>query len=91
MFPAAQLWGYLPAAISVGLMPLFLVGLERLDRRSALPAVCACGAIVSWLHPWQGQVLLVTVLGAIALLRGRGAPLRRVAIACAATLAPLLY
>ncbi len=91
MLPAAQLWGYLPAAISVGLMPLFLLGVERLDRRGALAAVCACGAIVSWLHPWQGQVLLVTVVAAIVLLRDRRLPYGRVAVACAATLAPLLY
>jgi hypothetical protein len=90
-FPAAQLWGYLPAAISVGLMPLFLLQIERLERPRVLAVVCACGAIVSWLHPWQGQVLLVTVVAAVVLLRGHPHPYRRLAVACAATMAPLLY
>lgn len=90
-FPASLLWGYLPAAISVGLMPVFLLGLERLERGRTVVAVAVCGAIVSWLHPWQGQVLLVTVVAAAALLRRRDLPYGRMAIACAATLAPLLY
>ena len=91
MFPAAQLWGYLPAAISIGLMPLFLLRIERLDRPRALPVACVLGAIVSWLHPWQGQVVLVTVVAAALVLRRRDLPWARLAVACAATLAPLLY
>ena len=91
MNPAAMLWGYLPAAISVGLMPLFLVGLERMERPRDVVWVSLCGATVAWLHPWQGQVLLVTVVAAVLLLRRRDLPWVRMGIACGATFAPLLY
>ena len=97
MFPGALLWGYLPAAIAVGLMPLFLLGVERLARPGdgrprprEVAAVAACGALAAWLHPWQGQVLLVCVVAALALDRREDRSLLGPAIACAATLVPLL-
>jgi hypothetical protein len=94
-YPAARLWGYLPAAIAIGLMPLFLLGAERLARRPGrardVALVSACGAAASWLHPWQGQVLLLTLALAVALRRGRGRGHGGLAIAATATLAPLLY
>jgi hypothetical protein len=95
MYSAGLLWGYLPAAISVALMPLFLLGVERVAARPArareLAAVCACGAAASWLHPWQGQVLLVTLVAALVLRPRRDRRLGPVVLAGAATLAPLLY
>jgi hypothetical protein len=90
-FPVAQLWGYLPTAISVGLMPVFLLAVERLDEPRALATACACGAAAAWLHPWQGQVLLVTLAAGAALVRPARRDLGRLALAGAATLAPLLY
>jgi hypothetical protein len=100
LLPAEFLWGYLPSAISVALMPLFLLGVERLVRDSPagrvvgrprdLLAVSACGLVASWLHPWQGETLLVIVAGAVALDRFS----RRyvvLAIPLIALTAPLVY
>jgi Glycosyltransferase family 87 len=88
MFPAGQLWGYVPTAIAVGLVPLALLATERgLKDRRRLWAAAGCGALAAWLHPWQGEVLLL-LLGAIFVLRGRPLAL---AIPFAATLAPALY
>jgi hypothetical protein len=95
------LWGYLPTVISVGLMPVFLLGIERLVRAAKggslvgrprdLILVCAAGIAVSWLHPWQGEVLLVTVIAAVALGRERRRQARMVLIPTLALVAPLIY
>ena len=68
---ALQLWGYLHAALTIGLMALFLLGVERVlgggDRRgSYLAWTSAAGAVVAWLHPWKGATLLA-ILGGLAL------------------------
>ena len=94
-FPASLLWGYLPAALSVALMPAFLLGVERIARAERPAArelawVSACGALASWLHPWQGEVLVLVVVAAVALERF---PRRRwiLAVPVGATAAPLFY
>jgi hypothetical protein len=90
--PAAQLWGYFPTALAIGLMALFLVRVERLDSRRDVALASVFGALAAWLHPWQGEVLLITLVAGVALdwrsLRGR---LLRLAIPAAAVLAPLVY
>jgi hypothetical protein len=65
---AGALWGYLPTAIAVGLMPVTLLALERAgrarSRRDAGASVAVASlaaALVSWLHPWQGVVLVVVI------------------------------
>jgi hypothetical protein len=105
--PATYLWGYVQTAIAVGLMPVFLLCAERLVEPAARPArlyaagAAAAGLAVSWVHPWQGLVLLA-VVGAVALLdlvrRPAGAGgehwgRRRLALAVPvlATAAPLAY
>jgi hypothetical protein len=94
-FATGLLWGYLPAVISVALIPVFLLGIERVassERPSPLDLawVSAVGALASWLHPWQGEVLVLVVVGAVALERF---PRRRwiLAIPVGATAAPLFY
>jgi hypothetical protein len=87
-------WGYYQTGISVGLMPVFLLAVERMlaegAKRSAVVVAAASGAAVSWTHPWQGFVLLAVLAGALAL--GRGRELRRsLAVPVAATIAPLVY
>jgi hypothetical protein len=98
MFPG----GYLSAhgALVAGLMPLFLLGIERLvdpARRAAGrgarwygAATAAAGLLVSWLHPWQGITLLLLVVGVVAWARlwDRG---RVLALPVVATVAPLAY
>jgi hypothetical protein len=98
--PALLSWGYLPTIVSLGLMPLFLLGVERVvdpARRGAgrsagrYAAGCAAlGALASWLHPWQGATLLVVLAGAVVWGRDWRA-LPRLALPAAATLAPLVY
>ncbi len=95
---ALNLWGFEHAAIAIGLMPVFLIGCERaLARRSPGQLVSrwgvlagVAGALVSWLHPWQG-VILLAVVGLLFLV----APPRRrflaLAVPVAATLLPLFY
>jgi hypothetical protein len=101
LFLAGLLAGYLPSAISVGLMPLFFIGIERLldsqrrhPRRAAAWYVswtALAGLLVAWLHPWQGQVLLLVLVGILVLDRDRIRHLAAVAIPALATLAPLVY
>jgi hypothetical protein len=100
-FLAYHLWGYLPTVISVGLMPLFLLGTERLlepaARRSGRGAAwyglttAAGGLCVSWLHPWQGATLLLVLAGIAAWGRPDMRRCLLLAGPGAATLAPLAY
>jgi hypothetical protein len=67
LISAASLWGYVPMAMAVGLMPFAIEGVSRLldgrrDRRTVL-GTAALGLLVAWLHPWQGEVLLAVSLG----------------------------
>jgi hypothetical protein len=64
MWTGQYLWGYLPTAIAVGLMPVMLLMLER--GRTAWAAAIAF--LVCWLQPWQGATLGLIVV-AVALWR----------------------
>ncbi len=94
---ALQLWGFAHAAITIGLMPVFLLAAERMlgapaRREVRLWGVLAgvAGLLISWLHPWQGAILLV-VIAAMFVLR----PPRRRYVALigpvVATAIPLVY
>lgn len=96
--PTGALWGYLPAVIAMGLMPVFLLAVERLlderpgaRSRAWYAAVAATsGMLASWLHPWQGETLLLIVAMVVVWSRGwRRIP--RIALPLGATAAPLLY
>ncbi|MDQ3934346.1 MAG: hypothetical protein M3340_06905, partial [Actinomycetota bacterium] len=80
--PATYLWGYVQTAIAVGLMPVFFLALERRPLAAA-----AAGLAVSWVHPWQGLVL-IAVGGTLALWQRRPAAY---ALPLAATAAPIAY
>lgn len=99
-YVASYSWGGFSGGIAVACMPIFLLALEaaltaerRKPGRSAKPYVVAAalaGLLASWLHPWQGMVLLVTVGGLVAWDRFD----RRwliMATPIALTAAPLLY
>jgi hypothetical protein len=100
LFAAGRLWGYLPASIAIGLMPLFLLGVERvLDPSRRAPGrgrgwyvawTAAAGLAATWLHPWQGEILLAIVAGLVA---WGGLDRRFLALApvAAATALPLAY
>lgn len=98
--PLHLLWGYVPEALAIGLMPLFLLGAERIAvpelRRPGLGAaahvagVSGIGLAVAWLHPWQGLVL-VLIVGGAAVWGKLARPYLPLALPIAATLAPIGY
>jgi hypothetical protein len=71
-----QPWGYLPATIALGLMPIFLLGVgdavERGDRRLK-PGLVVAAVAIAWLHPWSA----ITALGVLGLLAARDRRVRR--------------
>jgi hypothetical protein len=82
-------WGYPFGLIAVAAMLGALVSYER-ARNPWLPA--ALGLIASWLHPWQGELLILVILGGELLLRRRSRrPLVLPAVTIGATALPLVY
>ena len=100
VFNAGQLWGYLPAVIAIGLFALVLVGVERLlepERRTPgrgaawyAAWTAAGGAVIAWVHPWQG-VILVVALALLALWGRLDRRLLPLAAPLAGTALPLAY
>ncbi len=98
--PTGSLFGYFPSAIAVGLLPLFALHLEQIVGPARHPAGCsrgwyvlgtaAIGATVSWLHPWQGETLLVLTATLLVTERFKAGS-RPLLVAGGATAAPLLY
>jgi hypothetical protein len=98
---ADKIWGYVPSAIALGLMPIALLATERAlgattarrpprARRAGAIALAAGAALLaSWLHPWQGVTLILILVGLAVLRRGGGAT-TLAAPAIAAAL-PLVY
>jgi hypothetical protein len=74
LLAATKLWGYVPAALAIGLMCGALLGLERAlgdgDHR-ALALAAAAALLCAWLHPWQGITLGLIVVGLGAMRRRR--------------------
>jgi hypothetical protein len=78
MFPAELTWGYLHTVIAVALMPVLLLSAERLGRpgredlshrRRDILLAAGSGATISWLHPWQGEVMLIVLVAAVVIGR----------------------
>jgi hypothetical protein len=92
--------GWTAIGIVAGLMPLFLLAVERVADPSRRPAgrsaapyaagAAVAGALVSWIHPWQGLTLLGIVAGAVAWSR-RWELTRALAVPVAGLLAPYPY
>jgi hypothetical protein len=100
LLAANKLWGYVPSALALALVPVALLAIERaLDaapgtRAGAVGLRPALGAalaslLASWLHPWQGITLIIIFAGLAALHRGRAWLALGVAAAGAAL--PLAY
>jgi hypothetical protein len=88
LFPAGTLWGYPQIALTLGLMPLCF--LAATDQERSSPAVAPlAGAVVSFLHPWQG--LTVLVVDALIALSSRAHRTMRMLVALIGTGAPLAY
>jgi len=96
LLPANKLWGYVPSALALALMPVALLAVERAlepprgySARPALVLASAAALFAALLHPWQG-VTLILVLAGLAIWRAmRG--WRTLAIPALAALLPLLY
>jgi hypothetical protein len=93
LLAATKLWGYVPAALGVALVPAALLALERAvetDRGRPLALAAGAGLFSAWLHPWQGITLAILVL-ALAAVRRRPAELPALGLVLVATLLPLAY
>jgi hypothetical protein len=93
LLAATKLWGYVPAALAIGLMCAALLALERAlpgGERRALAVALAASLLCAWLHPWQGITLLFIILG-LALWRRRRGELPALALGLLALALPLAY
>jgi hypothetical protein len=97
MWTGQYLWGYLPTAIAVFLIPLVLLGLERArdgGRRRLLLAATAGAFLICWLQPWQGAELaiLIWAVEGWRWLRGQSRPAwPMLALISTATALPAAY
>jgi hypothetical protein len=101
LWPVFLSWGYVFALLAVAAVIAALLAHARaLDPRARgqsrlawMPALLGAGA--SLVHPWQGELLILTVLGSeLALGRARPADRRRIGLAAvtiAGTALPLVY
>lgn len=91
-------WGYPFALIALAAMVGALVAYDRTlrDNRGSWAAP-ALGLIAGWLHPWQGGLLIILVLGGELTIRatsGRHQPRRSIALPAmtiGAAAVPLVY
>jgi hypothetical protein len=96
LFPTFLSWGYSFGLLAVGVLVFALLAYERArssGRRVWLPA--ALGVVASLLHPWQGELLILIVLGSeLVMWRSTRRAPRRLVLPLAtviATVLPLLY
>ena len=100
LFEAGYPWSGAATTIAIALMPVFLLGVERvLDpaRRALrrgrgwyLAWTGVAGLLVSWLHPWQG-IILLAILGGLWAWARFSRDLLVLALPAALTAAPLAY
>ncbi|HEX4281843.1 MAG TPA: hypothetical protein VHZ27_13840 [Solirubrobacteraceae bacterium] len=71
-------WGYVFGALSLAAMVASLLSYEHAASGSASvwPAATLAG-LSSWLHPWQGAVLVLTIVGAEITVRPQARPTGR--------------
>ena len=57
------MWGYIPGALAVAALVGALVAYDRTIREGRAPWLApTLGLLASWLHPWQGEELLLILL-----------------------------
>jgi hypothetical protein len=96
LFPAFLAWGYVFGLLALAAMVTALLYYERaLTAGRMISAAGLLGALASWLHPWNGELLIVVVLGAevITWRHRRLAPaqLTHTALTVVMTAVPLAY
>jgi hypothetical protein len=88
-------WGYVFSLLSLACLIATLITYDRLradERLGWLPG--GLGALASVVHPWHGEILVLTLLVAEAMLLRRGVSRRRLellVITVVMTAAPLIY
>jgi hypothetical protein len=96
LFPTFLSWGYTFGLLAVGMLVLAILAYARArgtGRRLWVPG--ALGVVAGLLHPWQGELFVLIVLGAeLVMWRGSGRRPRRLALPLGTMLAtglPLAY
>lgn len=87
-------WGYQEALLALACSIGSLLIYQRAREGGQLFWVAAVlGALASWLHPWQGEILLILIVSAEAIMwiAGRDARFWRPLPVVIATLLPLIY
>jgi hypothetical protein len=87
-------WGYPFALVALGAALLSVLRYERARADARLPFAAAClAALAGWLHPWQGEVLILSLVGAEAVMwsLGHRPHLRSLALTVGAAALPLGY
>ncbi len=88
-------WGYPFGLIAIAALAGTLISYDRARTHDRLTWVApVLGMVASFTHPWQGEVLVLVLIGAELVTWRRGMSLRRLvlpAITIAATAFPLLY
>lgn len=98
LLAADKLWGYVPSALGLALVPVSLLALDRAVGRGApRPALApllgstAAALLASWLHPWQGITLILIFAGLAAVNRLRPALTLTLALPAIGAALPLGY
>ena len=96
VWTAGIFWGYPVTALSLALMPLALLGVEswrRTRRPRTLCLTCAASLLMSWIHPWQGAVVVVLILSVEGLryFQTREPPSPGLLLVLAASMLPAIY
>src|SRR5437764_7917811 len=89
-------WGYLFGLVAVAAAIGALLAYDRAHRNGEVSWLApALALLASWLHPWQGELLILVVLGSELLLHGKPSdkarPIRLPLATVAAATLPLLY
>src|SRR5204862_7196944 len=88
-------WGYPFGLLAIAAVAAALVSYDRARAERRFTWVAAVlGLVASFTHPWQGEVLILIVIGAELVTFRRGEGVRRLmlpGVTVIATLVPLLY
>lgn len=96
LWPGFYLWGYAMGAIATFLVPLVLLAIESWRKTASARSLWLASAgalLVSWLHPWQGMILLIVTVVAecMTAYAARERPRPLLALVLLAGVAPLAY
>jgi hypothetical protein len=97
IFPVQMISGYFPLALAVAASTVVLIQLDALpgkpakEQRHRVLLAGGAGIAASWLHPWQGVIILLILVGTAAWERPRGREILPLAACAFLTGLPLVY